>query len=369
MTTREVIVLIQKYQDGICTPEESAFLENWYNDIAGKNETLPLSDQFWFQKEARRAQILRSGAANTKKSLITKLPLRVLSIAATLLILLGITFLLLKPESKSSVASVNDINPGGNKATLTLANGKIIQLSSKKTGIVIDATTLSYSDGTLINTAHSESFTIATPRGGTYQVRLPDGSMVWLNSATSISYQTLAKDGREVRYVKLNGEAYFEVKKDKNHPFMVATRNQTVTVLGTHFNINSYADEPNTKTTLLEGAVSITVPLVKERGTVLKPGDQGINEGSEIKVIKVDVDEALAWKNGYFQFDEVGIASVLRQFSRWYNIEVSYPNGIPKGNFKGQLPRKITLQKALEVLSFSDINYKLEDRKLIIQNE
>lgn len=376
MTTREVIVLIQKYQDGICTPEESAFLENWYNDIAGKNETLPLSDHFWFQKEARLAQILKSGKANPKKSLIAKLPLRVLSIAATLLILMGITFLLLKPESKSSVAFANDINPGGNKATLTLANGKIIQLSSKKTGIVVDATTLSYSDGTLINTAHSESFTIATPRGGTYQVRLPDGSMVWLNSATSISYQTLSKDGREVRNVKLNGEAYFEVFKDQSRPFIVITNTQEVTVLGTHFNINSYADEAVVKTTLLEGRVRVELAggsgLRSNRNLViLKPGEEAVNSGANLEVRPGDPELAISWKEGDFLFKQESLDEVMKKISRWYDVEVEYEHpSLKKQLFGGSISKFEKLSAVLHMIEIAGgLNFELEGKKVTVRSK
>lgn len=383
MENQEAKALLEKYRNNRCTEEELAILESWYNKYELTN-LANLNDADWNNINATTAPAVKNEI---------KLWLRIAGIAAAVIgMAVCIYFFTTPPHADSSLSSganakdLNDILPGGNRATLTAANGNTINLSEKQTGVAIDATGLAYNDGTKIdpsklgmtNEAAGVQLTLTAPRGGQYHITLPDGTNVWVNAGSTLCFPSSFEDLPE-RRVLLIGEAYFEVaqakklfgmkKRARKVPFIVKTASQEVMVLGTHFNINAYPDEKETKTTLLEGSVGITAPLSQADQTILKPNDQAVNNGSEIKVRKVDIEEAVAWKNGYFQFDEASIETVMKQLSRWYNIEVFYQGKIPKSKFYGQLPRKITLQKALDVLRLTDIHYKIEGRKLTIKSD
>ncbi len=235
---------------------------------------------------------------------------------------------------------VNDIEPGSNKAILTLADGRTIDLKGDKNGIIIQADKLTYNDGTEIGTNLSSKNggertaklnTISIPQGGQYQVQLADGTQVWLNAASSLTYPTNLNELRE-RKVTLKGEAYFEVAKDDKHPFIVETAFQQVGVLGTHFNVYAYEEEKVTKTTLLEGAVRIS-PISSNKEDIsvkpsilLQPNQQSIlvAGNAEFQVGEVDVEEAIAWQRGYFMFSNEPLESVMNKIARWYDVKVVF---------------------------------------------
>jgi transmembrane sensor len=283
-------------------------------------------------------------------------------------------------SNKYQVANVNDIEPGGNRATLTLNNGKTIQLSNAKTGLVIGENNLSYSDGTAIKTETGATATngrlaadnlrlttVSTPRGGTYQVHLPDGTKIWLNAASSLTYSVTPNE-TGVRRVKLSGEAYFEVAKDKARPFLVQSKTQEVEVLGTHFNINTYDDEPIVKTTLLEGSVRI-IPSETElnTGLTLKPNQQAILVGGKLMVQAVDATESISWKNGKFTFDREEISSIMRKVARWYNVQVVYQGNLNGIKLTGSVSRFENVSKLLEVLeNTQEVHFKIEAHKITV---
>lgn len=304
--------------------------------------------------------------------------------AASLLILAGGAAYFFQPEKPVQVASAppapikkNEVLPGGDKAILTLADGTTITLDSASNGTLSqqgNTKVVKLANGKLVyntsGTPASEVMynTMRTPRGGQYRITLPDGTQVWLNAASSITYPT-AFSGEE-RMVKVTGEAYFEVAHlEQKTPFRVkimsgeGEEKAQVTVLGTHFNINAYDNEKDVKTTLLEGSVKIT----KENFSInLKPRQQA-KIAQKIEIVEPDdMDEITAWKEGYFKFNEADIGSILRQAERWYDITVTYPNGVPKDLFSGSLPRHVSLTKFLEILVYSDINAKIKDRTVII---
>jgi transmembrane sensor len=301
---------------------------------------------------------------------------RVTAAAAAVLVFLsaGLYFYLNrmqpKPSLKAGIAkqSKNDILPGSNKAVLTLANGEQVVLTDAKNGVVAKqggTAIIKTSDGQVINqvanrTASNEEpigyNTITTPRGGQYQVVLPDGSKVWLNAASSLKYPT--KFSGEERNVELTGEAYFEVAKNAAMPFRVRSAGQIVEVLGTHFNINAYADETLMKTTLLEGSVKIN----HEQATVvIKPGEQAtiVKGASRIAVNEVDTNEATAWRDGYFQFNHADIQTVMRQLSRWYDVDVKYEGTISSNQFGGAIQRKLNLSQVLHILEKSQLRFTI----------
>lgn len=208
---------------------------------------------------------------------------------------------------------------------------------------------------------------VSTSKGGQYQVILPDGTSVWLNALSTLKFPSTFSG--KTREVELKGEGYFEVAKNKAIPFKVFTPLQEVEVLGTHFNINSYGDEPTTETTLLEGSVSV-IQLKSKKSALLKPGQQSsVSEIGRIKIENIKAENVIAWKNGMFKFENSDISNVTRQFSRWYDLDFEFKGPIPDIKLWGEVHRNTDFVKALEVLSYFDLKYsivKIGDRKKII---
>ncbi|MDO6435176.1 FecR family protein [Flavitalea sp. BT771] len=338
--------------------------------------------------------------------------------AAAMLILIAGTcayfYLTLKSPQKiagTPAGIKQDVSPGGNKAILTLADGSTILLDSAHNGtlrqqgttklIKLDSGQLAYQATTddergaasdklqaagnklqaASNKLQAASLvgynTITTPRGGQYQLVLPDGTRVWLNASSSLRFPT-AFNGSG-RAVDLAGEAYFEVAKEKT-PFKVHIYSSstgiaagsdghpahTIEVLGTHFNVNAYEDEAALEATLLEGSIKL------EKGNeqvLLRPGQQAISakSGGAIRVIPdADVDAAIAWKNGYFQFEGAGIQAVMRQLARWYDVDVRYEGPVTERQFGGQMPRGVNLSEVLRILEESNVHFRIEGRKLVV---
>ncbi len=282
-------------------------------------------------------------------------------------------------ENKQSVV-VNDIKAGENKAILTLGDGSKIILDDAKNGILANQggnSVLKAAEGEIIYSFLNEIKdplnedqqapliynTIETPKGGKFQIKLPDGSKVWLNAASSLRFPTVFNGSK--RQVELNGEAYFEVSPDKSKIFEVSTRNQVVQVLGTHFNINAYLDEPTVNTTLLEGSVRVS-DLRTNISQLLKPGEQSqLSEQIEIVNLK-STNEAVAWKEGYFQFDKADIKTVMRQIERWYDVSVVYEGDLPNYRFGGEIERNLSLLQVLKVLEKTKVHFRLEGREVIV---
>ncbi|GGH16329.1 FecR family protein [Pedobacter zeae] len=298
--------------------------------------------------------------------------------AAVVFIVFSVTAYISLQKKKEHVFAT-DVAPGKNKAILTLADGKKISLSDALTGDVAKEAGFSITktaDGQLVyNIDESESVddtrvnTIATPNGGEWQIRLPDGTKVWLNAASSMQYGLNIGKAKQ-RMVKLDGEAYFEVAKDNARPFIVETDKQLVEVLGTHFNINSYHDEIVTKTTLLEGSVRVLHKSTNET-EILKPGDQSIVSASGIDVKEADVDEAIAWKEGYFKFNNEKHASILRKLARWYNVEVEYADPQAKNViYYGTVSRFEKISKVLTKLEQTgQVRFDIKGNKIIVHKE
>lgn len=265
-----------------------------------------------------------------------------------------------------------DVSPGSTKAMLTLANGNVIALDSSLKGTLAKQgdVNLHVSPGMLKydqnrqTSANSIAYNILkTPKGGQYQLELPDGSKVWLNAASSLKFPT-AFVGKE-RRVELSGEAYFEVARNASQPFFVSVNNASIAVLGTSFNVMAYADEAAMRTTLLEGAVKVSQA---NASSLLKPGEQSLLEpNGKMEVIeKADVSLAVAWKNGLTSFKSADIKTIMRQVERWYDVEVVYSGAIPVRSFTGDIPRDANLSELLRLLEISRIHFKMEQRKLIV---
>jgi hypothetical protein len=276
-------------------------------------------------------------------------------------------------ETKESI-----ITPGDDKAILTLSDGTKIILEDAKNGILANQAGVSIqktSDGELLYSFSNSANTVApetkeniiynkieTPVGGKYQVNLPDGSKVWLNSSSSLRFPALFNGN--TREVELSGEAYFDVSKNKSKPFKVITKDQIVEVLGTQFNINSYSDEGPIKTTLIEGSVKI---IYKDKVVLLSPGQQFQPKESVAAVVEADTEEVVAWKDGYFIFKNEDIKSIMRKVSRWYNVEVSYSGNIPEVGFGGNISRSKDISEVLDVLQLTNaIHFKVEGRRITV---
>jgi len=304
------------------------------------------------------------------------------SAAAVLLIACSVVFVVFDKNKLQQVAQRKALKevivPGGNKATLTLADGSKIMLDDATKGEIAEQAGISITktaDGQIVYTtsnSNSEASgskltynTIETPIGGQYQINLPDGTKVWLNAASSLKYPT--QFAANERRVELTGEGYFEVAKKgegKKIPFIVKTASQTVEVLGTHFNINSYMDENCTKTTLLEGSVRVSQNATTK---LLHPGQQSIVKSNSFEVEKVDIESEIAWKNGYFDFKE-DIESIMKKLSRWYDIHVVYKmDKDPSLMFGGKVSRSKNIYAVLSIIEETgNVHFKVEGRRVTV---
>lgn len=377
MQQEEIDKLLQKKHAGNCSPEEFAFLESWY---AQWNKDLPLG---LTAEELHEDLLAIRKMTSTLPSVAKSQKLKQgLLVAATLFLILstGLYFYLQSQIKKGSTAylALHDINPGGNKATVTLANGQKVDLNSLKDGVMIGKSGLAYNDGTDISQIDSaakgttQQLTLATPVGGQYHITLSDGTRVWLNATSSLKFPSSFARLKE-RKVELTGEAYFEVTHNAKQPFRVYTARQIAEDLGTSFNINSYADEPTIKTTLVEG--SMQVQSLKEpqgkQPVILKPSQQAsVSTTGTINVRQVDTDEALGWKNGEFIFDGEDFKSAMRKIARWYNVEVIYEPGAKASStliLDGLVSRKSKLSEVLKwIESISSVHFKIEGRRITV---
>lgn len=292
--------------------------------------------------------------------------------AALAIIIFGASLFYLKQGAELANTKTY-IKPGSTGATLKLANGKTIKLSeaingelANEAGVTITKTT----NGQLVyeikgTTRPDQINTLSTNNGETYQVRLPDGSLVWLNSASSLSYSTaLVHSGK--RSVNLVGEAYFEISKDKNHPFVVKTGNQEVEVLGTHFNVNAYDDESTAKTTLLEGSVKIKNKMKQK---ILIPGEQASVDRDDISVGKVNTEYAIAWKNGVFRFTDKTLDAGMREIARWYNVQVTYKRPELKNELLGgRISKYASINQVLKKMELANaFRFTVKGREIIVE--
>jgi transmembrane sensor len=368
--------LLAKYKAGTISAEEMVLLETWYlqwnpekQDLS-EEELLAIKDEVW-----------RSVAPRRQFTLKHTWP-RVAAAASLLLVIsLSAYFLSHKTPAVKPTQSIAvqkpDFKPGGNKAMLILADGRQIVLKDAAAGklaeqgaVVINKT----AEGKIIygalagNTrAKTPAFnTMTTPRGGQYQLTLADGTKVWLNAASSITFP-VAFAGAE-RKVVVNGEAYFEVAHDARKPFIVSTGNQEITVLGTHFNVKAYDDDAGISTTLLAGSIRIK-NLTSGRADLLSPGQQAkiYRNKNDINIKTVNTEDAISWKNGYFLFDNQEIKSIMKIMSRWYDVDVEYKNSNKHDRFGGTFSRSANMSEILNNLErVGNVHFKMEAKKVIV---
>ncbi|OQP53539.1 FecR family protein [Niastella populi] len=403
--------LLKRYSSGDCSDVEKQLVEAWYNELI---ETGALE---WEEgeRESMQAAIENRLLQNMTDDEIPYVPVRRMHtaartwwVAAAMLVLLtgAVYYLHTKKQAallaKKEQTLKNDVEPGSNKAVLTLSNGSTIVLDDALNGVIAEqgnAKVMKPADGQLLYEQEGDREngplvynTLTTPRSGQYRLVLPDGSKVWLNAASSIHYP-IAFAGNE-RRVQITGEAYFEVVKKQlpsgvHVPFIVdlppaggvkGGQSGQIEVLGTNFNVNAYSDERAIKTTLLEGKVRISQPAIDnrhltknaERSVVLKPGEQAVLAGAHSPLTidhSPDVDNVVAWKNGLFHFENADIRTVMRQLARWYDVEVEYEGTTVKNDpLFVEISRNTRLSDVLKVLNESgSAKFTIQGKKIIVK--
>ncbi len=373
--------ILEKFEAGKATPEEVRFLDAYYQSFGLKeNLSSKLNDE---QKQLLKNEIYNELIKETvefNQPRIVRISGRQLlsriAVAASVIFLICAIFFYYnyKPAANKRQFVLNDIRPGDNKAILTLANGEQIVLTdagngkiAKENNTIINKT----ADGELIyinkGTKSLAYNTVSTPRGGQYTLTLSDGTKVFLNAASSLKYPVAFTD--KERRVELTGEAYFEVARNAAKPFKVTSGDQVVEVLGTHFNINGYSDEPIIKTTLIEGSVRI---YAGKQALMLAAGQQSltISDGrGNLKILlnkDADIASDIAWRNGLFQFNNASIREVMKDAARWYDVDVTYENDLPAVKVTGQISRKVNLSGLLELMEFAGARIKIEGRHVTI---
>ncbi|MFB9863509.1 FecR family protein [Rufibacter immobilis] len=381
MTREEYVILHQKYLDGTCTPQEKKLLEEYQDQFELLD--LPWDSETMGPQEPTKAAIFNRlqeavGLQETEKR--RNYPfLRMAAAIALLLVSVGVYYLFrtqpagqMAEVKNAPVPATAEVQPGRNKAYLTLADGTVIDLEATANGdlsqhsgfkiIKLDGQ-LSYL-GQEPTAGQAQFNTLSTPHGGQYQITLADGTKVWLNAASSLRFPA-AFAGKE-RMVELTGEAYFEVAKNKAMPFKVKSRGMEVEVLGTHFNLMAYEDETQLRTTLLEGAVKVS----NSAGAVtIEPNQEAVlhTSSGSLKVNPVDAQESIAWKNGQFLFHDEDLRSVMRKIARWYDVEVVYEGELGHKSFTGTVSRFEDITDVLNMLELTEtVHFKQKGRRLTV---
>jgi transmembrane sensor len=391
MTKQQAQQLLQRYRKGQCNPEEQQIVESWIEQelnignwdrtaeqkiVFGKSIKDKIDLHLNFRATPAASFYQHTPAQSSRSAISRKLWLR-LSIAAAVILIPGLLFLQHNHwGTQADNLRYADIPPGTNAATLTLADGKKIILGSTATGklaseagVRITKTTegqLSYEiiAADKANDQDNLKFnTLTTARGQQYQVLLPDGTKVWLNNASSLTYPVYFNNEKK-RSVELKGEAYFEVTKNAGRPFIVQMAEQEIKVLGTHFNVNGYENEPVSRTTLLEGSVLVSTGSLQQ---LISPGEQAIVTPGRVKVVSIDTELAVAWKNNQFMFESEGIESIMRRIERWYNVKVEYTGDIPDDKFGGVVSRFGNVSELLLILELTGkVHFKVEGRRIMV---
>jgi transmembrane sensor len=370
--------LLQKYIDGTINDVEKQELFDLYNTISSRNAEYP--DDKGSVNERILQRLNNEIQHKTHKHTYAKL-WKIAAAVVTVSICVTL-YMLNRPDVKPTNTIAKQklvkqaIVPGTDVAVLTLGNGKKILLNASAKGqlAVLGNTVITKNAAGQIsyhiknNAADAYTpityNTIETPTGGQFKITLPDGSDVWLNAASSLTYPSRF-EGNE-RHVELHGEAYFEIAKNKNAPFTVKAESVNIKVLGTHFNVMAYKDEPSIKTTLLEGSVSLSSNKAHK---FLVPGEQAVTSATadNITINKVNVEDAIAWKNGYFSFRKENINAAMNKIARWYNVSIEYRGPISNKTLGGSVARTEDINVLLDYLELTGIaKFDIEGRRIIV---
>lgn len=379
MEKSELKEIIDRYLGGKATPEEKAMVDHYYESL-DQEKHWPL-DELGPEDAVKHGilQKLMSRIGEDERSDVVPLKRRFLkyAAAAALLGILSTAAYHFFGDSQTKPAltqSQQDIDPGKEGAILTLADGSKVLLDTVSSGLVANQgnARVVLKNGSLAYTAPETGSqpiatvynTVTTPRGRQFSFQLPDGSRVWLNAASSVTYPT-AFNGTE-RLITVTGEAYFEVAPDQNKPFRVNSGKQITEALGTSFNVNAYPNEEGQRITLIDGKVRVSTSHDKQ-SILLSPGEQAlINDGTALSRKKVHTEEVIAWKTGFFQFNDADIHQIMRQAARWYDTEIRFEGTVTTERFRGKVSRNLKLSEFMKVLKANGVNYKLENGVVII---
>ncbi|WP_426791324.1 FecR family protein [Sphingobacterium sp. WOUb80] len=386
MDDQQLLDILAKYEAGTITEDELQVLEEWYASFEANPDLIDSlsAEERLFRKKQLQEKIFDQIDAETSASTERPKKLsflhsgnRLWQAAASLVFLCAVSFYIFKQQADQSPTPAekqsSSIHPATDKAILTLGNGKKIMLDESKNGELSTEGNIHINKlkpGNLVYTAGKNIDkvpinTLATPRGGRYQLTLADGTQVWLNAQSSISYPSAFRGSS--REVTISGEVYFEVAHNAAMPFRVRSENQLIEVLGTHFNVNTYKAKSRTKTTLLSGSIALTNA---HRRVILKPGEQGIVTGESMSIKNVDPAEVIAWKEGYFDFTDADIGSVVDELGRWYNVDIQYQGAATSETFTGRIPRSWPFEKVLNLLkTFKSIQVEMQGRRLIVETK
>ncbi|MFY0253814.1 FecR family protein [Chitinophaga sp. 30R24] len=378
--------LLRRYLDGCCTKGE---LKELYAYIAsGKEESLHTLLEKELEATKPGVRVNEVDWDKMFRHIIAAKPVakeRMMGsywkyVAAVLMLLLvaqGIYHYMQSrntaPRAVASVSHITDVVPGSNKATLTLADGSTVTLDSMGNQLLQQGSTAIHQQGGALRYQAQGGGnvlaynTLTTPRGGQFQVILPDGTKVWLNATSSLKFP-VAFTGSQ-RDVTLKGEAYFEVAHNDKMPFRVLVEGMEIKDLGTHFNVMAYGDEATVATTLLEGAVIVSDG---GKGALLKPGQQAIGKrdgSSGLSIQQADVDHVIAWKNGEFSFNHTSIYEIMRQVSRWYDVDVYYEDA-PDVSLSGNISKHVNVSEVFKMLELAgNVKFKIENRKATVMKQ
>lgn len=377
MTREQLGILSRKYLSGTATPEEKEVVEQWYYDYGEELEVFVGYTEEQTEKELHDKLLnrLRTTLHSTPRAKVIPVWKKLAAAAAVVAILtVGAWYFIQRNSSETSVqlAQQTEISPGFEQAILTTSDGNKIELGKnkldqikEKNGVTIrnNGSQLSYATPSSGNVVVYN--TLEVPRKGVYSVQLADGTKVWLNSLSALRYPTSFPGGE--RRVSIKGEAYFEVAKNPHQPFVVEVEGgQEVTVLGTHFNVNAYSNEDQIRTTLLEGSVRVKAGTATH---TLAPGQEAqfnlVSRDLQLKK-NVDGNDVISWKNGFFVCNGKDLQAILRQVTRWYDIEIEYQGNIQPDIFEGTIERNMNLSELLIVLEITGVKFSLQGKKLIV---
>lgn len=387
MMNQKLPYLLNQYLNEKCSSEELAEFYELVDDPANEKELSDLLDdaintstdekQLTANQESDLLQYIFDYKESQKQKYIAvrSWDYRSWSAAAVIFLTLCLGLYYFKSDRFAKEDTAALIVPGGDKALLTLADGKVINLQNARNGELAEVSGVKIvktGEGELIyrisgsaDQVKTSQNTISTPRGGQYTLTLPDGTKVWLNAASSLKFPTAFSKVNE-RKVALSGEAYFEVAKLKI-PFIVTTDQQKVEVLGTHFDINAYPDEPHTRTTLLEGSIRVS-SLKTGHEVTLSPGEASILKPDGVSVQKADMERNTDWKNGVFIFKNERLEEIMRKLARWYDVEVVYEPGAPRREtFSGSVSKYDLISKVLRKLELTgEVRFKIQGKKITV---
>ena len=376
---KQILEILTKFQNGTCSDAELKLLDEWYHQLEFNNQpinnqTINDNDVVTFTESMLKDFREKVGQGVKIIPFYRQAIFRKVAAASVVFVVFfGTYFYLNKSSSKTlvnqAIVKKDFIAPSSSKATITLASGQVVALDGISSGTLIAnqgaVNVMKTEDGQIVYRGTSKEIaynTLYNPRGSkVISLRLNDGSIVWLNSQSSIRYP-VAFVGDE-RHVEIMGEAYFEVAKNLTKKFTVASNGVTIEVLGTHFNMNSYNDDKNIKITLLEGSVKI---IKGEETSMLKPSQQA-QVASKIQVLNgANIESVMAWKNGFFSFNGTSVQELINIIGRWYDVGIVFKGAVPNRQFGGQIAKSANLSQVVKVLNESDLKCALLNGILVI---